>query len=322
MMVKYGEFKTALERGEVFPAYLFEGEEKYFGEKGLELLEKKYLSEPSLNLAEFGQGEAVAGEIVASLDAYPFMSEKRFTVVKEFYPTAADGKILKRYFEAPSKSSVLVVINEKSCDFLKKTDGICCVDCSKADTGTLARWIKSRCAEDKIDIDLERAALLAEYCSSDMSRIINETAKLCAYVKDKGAISSNDIELLVSRDSDYKIYEMTDYIAKKKYDLALYIIDDMLSRGETPQRIMASVYNYFRRLLFAAISDMSDGELASAFGVKEYAAMKTRKQSLLFKKRALKAAVDRLCEADYEFKSGKTSADDEMWLAIFSIMND
>lgn len=322
MMVKYGEFKSALERGDVYSAYLFVGEEKYFGEKGLELLKKNFLSEPSLNLAEFNQGDFSVGEIVASLDSYPFMSEKRFTVVREFYPVGTDGKILKKYFDNPSNSSILVVINEKSCDFLQKLSGICCVDCQKADSKTLARWIKSRCAEDNVDIDLERAALISEYCSSDMSRIINETAKLCAYAIDKGVITSDDIDLLVSRDSDYKIYEMTEYIAKKKYDLALFIVGEMLSRGETPQRILASVYNYFRRLLFAAISDMSDEELASSLGIKEYAAMKTRKQSALFKKRALKAAVDRLCEADYSFKRGKTSVDDEMWLTIFAIMNE
>ena len=48
--------------------------------------------------------------------------------------------------------------------------------------------------------------------------------------------------------------------------------------------------------------------------------MKT--QASFFKKKSLKSAVDSLVDADYRFKSGLSSADEEMWLTIFKIMTE
>jgi DNA polymerase-3 subunit delta len=155
-----------------------------------------------------------------------------------------------------------------------------------------------------------------------MTRIENETKKLCSYVGENGEIVKETIELLVARDTEYKIYEMTDYIAKRKFDLAISVIKDMMSKGETSQRILVAVYNYYRRLLHSAISDMSLTELAEVFGIKEFAAKKTKEQASLFKKRALKSAVDGLSDADYKIKSGVADADEQMWLTIFKIMTD
>ena len=64
---------------------------------------------------------------------------------------------------------------------------------------------------------------------------------------------------MVARDTEYKVYEMTDYIAKRKFDMALTVIKDMMSKGETAQRILTAVYNYYRRLLHCAISNISKG---------------------------------------------------------------
>ena len=42
----------------------------------------------------------------------------------------------------------------------------------------------------------------------------------------------------------------------------------------------------------------------------------------MFKKRALKGAVDMLCDADYKIKSGQRDAGDFAYLTIFKIMTD
>ena len=41
MGVKYTEFKNCLENGQVFHVYLFEGEEVFFSERGIDLLKEK-----------------------------------------------------------------------------------------------------------------------------------------------------------------------------------------------------------------------------------------------------------------------------------------
>ena len=75
-------------------------------------------------------------------------------------------------------------------------------------------------------------------------------------------------------------------------------------------------------MLHASISDFTLEELATAFGIKEYACKKIKEQANMFKKRSLKSAVDALTDADYKIKSGQADTDDKMWLTLFQIMMD
>ncbi len=320
--MKYTEFKNGLESGNAFSVYLFEGEDAYFRERGLSLLKNKFVTEPSLNFTCFTSDVEVS-ELLSSLEGFPFMSEKRLTVVREFYPKSDYLKNgLKDYLENPSATSIFVILNEKPCESLKKFSSVCVVECNKQDSALLVKWIKAECGKLNVSIDGETAKNLAEYCSLDMTRIETETNKLISYVGNGQAIDKTALDEMVARDTEYKIYELTDYIGKKKFDLALSVIRDMLFKGETMQRITVSVYNYYRRLLFSAISDKTVADLASAFGIKEYAAKKTKEQSSMFLKRSLKRAVDILTEADYRTKSGLNDADETAWLTLFRIMTD
>lgn len=320
--MKFTEFKNGLESGETFSVYLFEGEDAYFRERGLSLLKNKFITEPSLNFANY-EGDVSSSELLASIDGYPFMSEKRMTVVREFYPKSEFMKSgLKNFLENPSTHSIFVILNEKPCEILKKYNSVRVVECSKQDTALLVRWIKAECNKANVSIDGESAKLIADYCLSDMTRIETETKKLISYAINDGEITKRVVEEMVARDNEFKIYELTDYIGKKKFDMALFVIKDMLSKGESMQRIMVSVYNYYRRLLLVAISNKTVGELATALNIKEFAARKTKEQSLMFTKRALKSAVDVLTDCDFRIKSGLADADDVAWLTLFKIMTD
>ncbi len=320
--MKYTEFKSSLGNGKEFPVYLFEGEDAFFRERGLALLKKEYLSEPELNLVVLNP-DCTVDQLVTSLNGYPIMSRKRMTVLREFYPKQDFFKNgFKDYLDNPSNYSLLVILNEKPSEVFKKFNSVCAVECNKADASLLVKWIKAECSKNLVNIEAETAKMLADYCSLDMTRIENETTKLCFYVGEQATVTKEDVEQMVSRDNEYKIYEMTDHIANKRFDKALAIINDMLSKGESSQMIIVSVYNYFRKLLHASISGLELKELSQLFGMGEYPTKKIMQQASKFKKRALKSAVDALTDADYRIKSGKNEADGMMWLTVFKIMTD
>ncbi len=320
--MKFVEFKNALENDKPFSVYLFEGEDAFFRERGFSLLKTRFVQEPELNLVSFG-GEIELSELLTSLNGYPFMSEKRMSVVREFYPKQdVFKKGLKDYLESPSDSSLLVILNEKPHEAFKKYSSVCVVECGKADTSLLIKWIKGECGRANVTIDAETAKTLSEFCSSDMTRIQTETAKLIAYVGNGGNIGSDEVYDMVSRDTEYKIYEMTDFIAKRKFDNALTVIKDMTSKGEPVQRIIVSIYYYFRKLLHVAISDCDNKEIAQMLGMQEFAVRKVKEQAGKFKKKAHKNAVDSLIDLDYKIKSGFMDADDGMFKTIFKIMLD
>ena len=321
--MQFTELKNSLGTGEVFPIYILEGEDAYFRAQALETLKSTLVKEPTLNVATFDGANFDMGEALASLTATPFFSDYRMTVIREFYPKAeALRGGLKDFLENPVKGSILVIVNEKPHEAFKKFKNVCTVSCGAAEIPLIVKWIKATAAAAKVRISDAVSRTVAEYCLSDMTRVKNETEKLIAYAGENGEITEQAIDILVYRDSEYKIYEMTDYIAKKKFDSAIMIIEDMLSKGDTEAKIIAAVYNYFRRLLFVAISDKSNADTAALLGIKEFAVKKAKEQTASFKVRALKNAVDRLADADYAVKSGKMNADDVMWINIFKIMTE
>lgn len=320
--MKYSEFRNQLNDGKEFSVYLFEGEEVYFHEKGLALLRDKFLSNPELNYVSF-DGNYNAEDIASSVMGFPFMSKKRITVVKEFYPDSKSLKGgLKDYFENPLEDSILVILNKEECDALKKFSCVCHVECEKADTYTLTKWIKAEFMNRNIEIESEVSKTLSEYCLSDMVRIENEIEKLSAYAQDKGKIVDLDVESMVYRDSEYKIYEMTDHIGKKQFDKALVVLKEMMDKGEPAQKLLISIQNYFRRLLLVLISDLDVGALSKSLGIKEFAVSKAKAQAKMFKPRALKRAYDALMDADYKIKSGYKDAYDALYINVFKIMTE
>lgn len=323
--MNFFEFKKSLESGESFPVYLIEGEDAYFRASALNALKSRFCSEPSLNVSSF-EGDSLKdsanfSELLSSITAYPFMSEKRLTAVSEYYPNKDAVKTLSKMIsDGVTSLCVFAIVNSKTDENLKKLPSVCVVECKKGEPSTLARWVKGTCEKEGITIDFETAKLLCEYCLSDMARISTETQKLISYAFDKKVIDKDDLELLIYQDSEYKIYEMTDYIAKRQTDKALKVVFELLNKGENEQRLLISIYNYFRRLLHVSISSMSSIELAGVFGVKEFAIKKAKEQASAFKITSLKKAVDVLEDADYKFKSGKTDIGNEFYFSLFKIL--
>lgn len=318
--MNYTDFKNGLDNGKQFPIYLFEGEDAFFRERGLALLKNKFVQEPSLNYAVFN-GEVSENDLLSSLSAFPFMSECRMTVIREYYPKQNSiSKGIKEYFSNPIDNSILVIVNQKSCDVLKKLDNVALVECAKQGSGIIARYVKGKCAQQGVAIELETAKNLSEYCLNDMTRVENETDKLIAYAYSKKIITMQDVEDMVVKDTEIKIFKMTDYIGAKRFDLALQVVNDMLGKGETMQRILVALYSYFRRLLHVAISNKSDEELCKWLGVEKFVIKKLKTQAGAFKKKSIKNAVDILSDTDYLIKSGIVDADDRIWHNIFTII--
>ena len=97
--MKFNEFKNGLEDGKEFFVYLFEGEDAFFRERALTLLKNKFVQEPDLNYLVLGE-EVELDRLLSSLNGFPFMSEKRLTAVREFYPKQdIFKKGLKEYLE-------------------------------------------------------------------------------------------------------------------------------------------------------------------------------------------------------------------------------
>lgn len=318
------ELKKSLDK--LTPVCLVTGEDAFFRELAVKTVKNAFLTAaPELNFSSF-EGSRVKSspdDLVGALLQYPFMSEKRVVLLRDYYPTAADlkNKTLAAYLASPSEFSVLLIVNSEPCENLKKLPSVTVIDCSKADIDVAVRYIQVTLKRENLIITAKNARLLAEYCGGDMTRISCETEKLAAYAYGKAEVEQEDITSAVSRDTDYRIYEMTEKIAIGDADAAYEIMNDMLAKSTEPQMLFTSVYYHFRRLFFCSISEKSPAALASKLGVKEFAAKKAIEQAKKFTPKKLKNVVCKFAEYDAAFKSGQITVDSALFLMVGEIMN-
>lgn len=295
--MKYVEFKKFTDDNGALPIYLFEGEEVYFREKGEALLKSRFLQEPTLDYIAY-DGSALKGEkmktLVEAVNCFPFLSERRIVRVSEFYPTEKEyEQYLEDLFKNPPKDSILLIVNagkgKTGSAALAKKPNVTYVDCARSDEETIKKWIYVTCKREGVYADGITCGKLASYCVFDMSRISKETEKLLGYCKATGMERLTDevVDSLVYPDSEYKIYELANALARKNYSEYMKIIADLSTRGFNETSLLSSLSSYFRVLYEVAQCKGSDREVAAALGIKEYAAKKNREQAAKFTKEEL-----------------------------------
>ena len=317
--MKYVDFKKFTDENGAQPIYLFEGEEVYFREKGEGMLKSRFVSEPTLDYASF-DGSTLKGDklkaLVDAINCFPFISEKRLVRVLEFYPTEKEFDFyLKPLFETPPKDGILLIVNggkgKAGTASLAKKPNVTYVDCGRSDEETIKKWIFVTCKRAGVYVDGVTCGKLASYCVYDMSRISKETEKLLSYCEAAGIDRLTDeiVDGLVYPDSEYKIYELANALARKNYSAYMKVLKDLSTRGNNETALLSSLASYFRNLYETSLCRGGDREVATALGVKEYAAKKNREQVAKFGK----ARVGELYRAVYgaisEVKCGKLTPD-------------
>lgn len=320
--MKYSELKRSLSNG-VKPIYYLCGADDFLRNHAVFLIKDKCVAMPELNFMS-AEGSSINGELsdtmLASLRSYPFLSEKRMVLIKEYYPNADEFKKYgyAEYFKEPSETSVLVITNKKDCKAFDK-EGVVKVDCT-ADMALCVGWICNEAKKANLKILPQTAIKIAEYCLLDFTKINCETNKLLDFCAEEGEISPRAVDEIVHKDSEYQIYEMVERITSGKFDEAYGILTDLLSKNESEQRLFVSIYSHFRRMLHVAVSDAKNSEIAEVLGVKEYAIKMTRLQLRKFSVKRLKAICEKFADYDNNFKSGNVGLDDVLWNGVFSAM--
>ncbi|MBR1868367.1 MAG: DNA polymerase III subunit delta [Clostridia bacterium] len=319
----FKELKKSL-NVDVRPIYLLTGEDAFFLERSQKLICDACLKQPDINLSRFDGAELKGNvdKLIYALSSYPFLSDKRVVVVKEYYPLAADLNKLKKYFSEPIETTVLIVVDSSPCDALEKQKNVCVVDCSKGDFSLLSSWVINEVKKNGLTITQGAVNRLIDYCSYDMTRINGETEKLISYCDEGGIISENDVSAICHKETDYELYEVVDYIAGKKYDKAYDALMGMVGSAGDGLRVFTSLYNYFRRLLYVSVTttSMSVSEIAKNLKVKEYAVKKAKIQAASFSPKRIKEITDKLASLDVMFKSGRLEQQDAVWNAIMSVL--
>ena len=147
----------------------------------------------------------------------------------------------------------------------------------------------------------DAAALLAEYCRSDMSRISGEFGKLASY-RMGGRITPDDVRLMVQPEPEYAMWQLSGAIAAKNAAEAMKIYESFDEDARRPETLFGVVQSHFRRLYYSLTED---GEtVKKLLGVRDNALYAIKREAAKFGEAALARILLSLAETDEDIKNG------------------
>ncbi len=195
-------------------------------------------------------------------------------------------------------------------------DGVEAVDCNHLDKNSVIKWITAFCRRGGVQIEREAALMLADYCLCDMSRVAVETQKLLDY----GKVDVEAVCLLVHRDAEYAVYDLSKLIAARNAEKTLTLYKGLLARGEENRALFGLLYNFYRRVYYVKTSSFPDEELAEYLGVKKGAIGFAKEVAAKYKPMQLRRALELFDAADKAIKAF-FDENEVMTQLLFSLIN-
>lgn len=297
----------------VEPCYLIQGEDILLYDKALEMIKDACKIElEEFNFLKFDDDTFNGDVLIDTLQTLPMGSERKLVLLKNVTKFNDDfKKKLVAYLKSPLLSTCLVIF-----DYFNKFDFIISekVSAKRLDEKSLSDIVVSELRDSEKSITSDAVRLLLSYCCDYYSLIKNELEKLKSCNFDE--IGVKQIEDMVTRETEWTVFELTEALSKKDGSKAINLLNLMNKDTKTFNLIL----NHFRRLFFVAISKESDQELCKLLNVKEYAIVKARQVTRNFSKIQLKNIYELLDNVDLYIKNGQMQIENALYYLIFGIL--
>lgn len=308
--------KTRL-KDKIENAYLLFGEDfELYSRAYKMILKRANLNFEDFNLARFDDENFSMKAVLDGCEVLPMGDEYRVIVIKNLSKVSdKDVSQLENYLLNPQPNTILIVFDYYD-QFSVLKDKFAPVDCKRFDRATAIAVIVKELEKKGKQISAEAAGTLLDYCNGYLTRVVCELDKLAYYDLEEPLITKKMVDELVSKDSEAVVFELTEALGRKNGDKALSLLEEF----KKEQGILGLITNHFRRLFYIGISDLTDRDLASQLGVKEYAVTKQRSQAKNFSKMQLKKIFALLEKIDFMIKSGQMLSENALQYLVLSIL--
>jgi DNA polymerase-3 subunit delta len=316
-----------IKTGQLKKAYLLFGEEGYLIRQYRDKLVKAMVTEgDTMNFSTFEGADINQNEIIDLAETLPFFADRRVILIENSglfrlrgsgeeeqdnkKSTAGDG--LAGYLASAPESTCFIFTEEKADKRSKLYKAVAkngsAVEFGTQTDETLSRWVVSRIRKEGKNITQAAYQLFITKTGTDMENIDRELEKLICYTIDKENIEPQDVEAVVTEQTQNKIFEMVDDIASHQQKKALDLYYDLLSLKEPAMRILYLIVRQFHILMIVkAMTNQGFGnkDIASKAGCPEWAVRKYQAQCRGYSLEQLKQAVKDGTDYEEAVKTGR-----------------
>ena len=239
--------------------YMLFGPEDYLREAFLTELRKKCVpSEDEFSCQRFDGPSLDMSALSEAVDALPFFSERRMVEVRDYDINACRESDCARFKEiiadVPDWCTLCFVFGASyapdgrtaAVKALKKAAH--CIEFTEQEQGTLVRWVVNRFRALGKSAALPDAEYLIFLSGTRMNALIPEIEKAAAYAAGE-TVTRADIDATANRLPEADVFELTDCIARRRFDDAASLLCDLLSdKNNHPIMLNALIGQQLRRL--------------------------------------------------------------------------
>lgn len=301
------------------PVYLLHGDEPYFIDQVLEVIEKELVDESmaDFNLHILYGGETNADDIVGVAKSFPMMGDLQLVMVKEAQEMAeikrgSDATSLERYIANPQTSTVLVIAHmHKSMDKRRKlwkaleaSKQVRIMSSSRIEDHQVPSWIEKFVKSAGLSIDHNSAFLLSEYLGNDLAKIANEVGKLKVILPTGAAINPDVIQKHIGISKEFNVFELQKALGMKDITKSNRIGNYFAAnQKDNPiQMVIPILYTFFTKVLM--VHYVQPSELGSALRVPRHIIPEYRQAASNYPIAKLLRIITYLRDCDRSVKGG------------------
>jgi len=260
----------------------------------------------------------------------PFFSPKRLIIIQNCrYFKQSTNESINKFIDyikvMPPHNCVIFCENEvdKRLELTRTINKIgICVDFPLQKPADLIKWSVKVYHSLGKQISLDTASLFVHYCKPDMSTILNEIHKVCAFVGENPQIKSKDLDIVSSKSIKSGVFNLIDAISQRNYIQSLQLLRDLVSLGEPIPKILYMISKHFSHILQAKLlfnGKLDATKLPYLLGVSSYAASKFLSLSNKFSIEMLDFIITQILQTDLDIKTSNIKPITSMELLISSI---
>jgi DNA polymerase-3 subunit delta len=329
--------------------YILYGEDSFGRDEAVLTLKERMRSLPAgeHNLSELGPETTVAA-LRQAADVVPFLADRRMVFVRGLLGRLAgrggqrraprgrkaastenapdEFQLLLDYLPDLPQTTSLVLVEDGR---LNPEALLAAIPRGRAAVREYPRvvdvpgWVRGR--TKLIGVDLDEAAVreLAMLGGSDLRRLDSELRKLADYAAGRNVTRADVRELVVGR--EVQTWALLDGLAERRADKALRALRALFSQGESPEALLGrDIAPHYRRLMVARELSLASREErarvdVAALGLNPATVGKWTEQAAAFDRDELERALELLLELDRQIKTGETTPEPSLELAIVQL---
>ena len=248
--------------GKIGQLYFFYGQEQFLLENKIKAI-KKRIVEPDFeefNFVKLEGKKITAHEIENQVLSVPVMAEHKMVVVsksgifgnaksKDFTELCDLLSDLPEYITLIFTEEEFDKKKEKNLDTIKKNGTV--VKFDLLSPKQLELWLEKMFEERGKSILAKDIAYMIEICGQSMAVLFNEFEKLVGFAADKEKITSQDIQAVVSKTLETRVFDLIDSIAEGRQKKVFEELSLLRASGENPATILSLVASRMGELLMA-----------------------------------------------------------------------